>query len=99
MIFRSVVNVPGEGVCEGMVGSIPRVYRDAFGLAQNTLRVYQILGVKQPDHRLWATIIVEMLTALKSQNFVLRNIRWQHYTDKEIEGGGGGRLDADVRRI
>ena len=64
-----------------MMGNMTRVYRDAFGLARGTPRtaVYQILGVQRPDHGLWETMIVELLTAMNSQNFLLRDTLWGHY--------------------
>ena len=38
MIYRVVVNIPTEQMCDNMVGAITRAYRDVFGMARPTPR-------------------------------------------------------------
>ena len=58
--------------------------------------MYNILGVLHPYHKLWVTIIVELLTTLNSQNFLLRDVLWSHYQSERRHGEG---VDHDIHRV
>ena len=80
MIYRVVINVPTEQMCDDMVGAITRAYRDVFGMARPTPRevVYTVLGVEPPDKRPWVTVVVKLLKARNSGNYLLRDILRGH---------------------
>ena len=80
MIYRVVVTVPMEQLCDKMAGAITRVYRDVFGVARPTPRavVYEVLGVAAPDKQMWVTVVVELLKALNSSNYLLRDVLRRH---------------------
>ena len=94
MIYRVVVNVPTEQMCDDMVGAITRAYRDVFGIARPTPRemVYTVLGVEPPDKWLWVTVVVELLKALNSGNYLLRDILQGHMQAVP-------QIDRDVTRV
>ena len=96
MIYRSVVNIPPEVVCDAMVGTISRTYRSTFGLPPRTPRtaVYEVVQDDPPDAKLWVTVIIELSKALNSTNHLLRMALWEHWLQPSLH-----RLDLDMNRI
>ena len=79
-MFKSMVNFSPKVMCDAIVGYSCRTVHSTFALPTRMpdTAVFVLGNGDRLDAKLWVTVMVELLKAMRGTNHVLRMTLWEH---------------------